>query len=73
MATLSELQQRLEKLNAAMDSGVLSMEIGGRKIVYRSIDEMERAKNHLTAEIAKFTAPRRGSFWKTTFSGSRGE
>lgn len=74
MATLSDLQAQLAKLDAALKSGMLSVEIGDRKIVYRSMDELERAKNHLTTEIDRLSAaPRYGAAKRFTFATHRGD
>jgi arginase family enzyme len=64
----------LDRLDRAIASGTLTVEIGGRKITYHDIDALLKARAHVAATLASASGqPRRGSFWRTTFAGSRGE
>lgn len=64
----------LDRLDRAIASGTLTVEIGGRRITYNDIDALLKARAHVAAQIAATSGgSRKGSFWKATFAGSRGE
>ena len=69
-------QTDLDNINAAIAFGELSVEVNGRKVVYRSIDDLIKARAIVTADLgsaaASATAPRRGSF-RVTFATHRGD
>lgn len=52
MATLAELQARRDALAAQLATGVSSAAFNGRKVDYRSTDEMQRTLAQLDAQIA---------------------
>ena len=58
MATLAELQADLEILRTARRTGALSIEFGGRKIVYRNDKELGAAISATQAEIDAGARPR---------------
>lgn len=51
MATVAELEQRLEALREAMDSGVREVDYGNWSMTYRSFDQMRRAEKRLLERI----------------------
>jgi hypothetical protein len=63
----------LDRLDRAIASGALTVEIGGRKITYHDMDALLKARAHVASTMAAASGTRRGSFWKATFAGSRGE
>ncbi|MCB1902328.1 MAG: hypothetical protein KDH16_23775 [Rhodocyclaceae bacterium] len=42
----------LQRLDAAIAGGTLSIELAGRRVVYRSMDELLKARAHVAAELA---------------------
>lgn len=60
MATLSQLQARLEQLKAARDSGALSVRKGDDSVTYRTLAELNATIAALENDIAALssTAPR---------------
>ena len=52
MTTLSDLQERLDKLNAALASGVFRVEHGVTSTTYQTTSEMLKAKADLERDIA---------------------
>lgn len=52
MATLSELQTRLEALDKSIHNGVLTAEVDGERVTYRSMDEMMTARSNLVGQIS---------------------
>ncbi|HYD05939.1 MAG TPA: hypothetical protein VEC60_09440 [Reyranella sp.] len=54
--TLIQLQAQLDTLRRARGSGVLTVEDGGKRITYRSMDELEKAIGAVTQDIARMTA-----------------
>jgi hypothetical protein len=71
-------QSDLDNINAAVGTGELSVEVNGRKVVYRSIDDLVKARNLIandlaaTAASAAGSSTRRGSF-RVNFSTHRGD
>jgi len=45
-------QTDIDALDRAIASGELTVETAGRRIVYRSVDELKAARSMITAEIA---------------------
>ncbi len=66
----------LQNINAAIATGELSVEVNGRKVVYRNMDDLIKARNlmqaDMAAEGAAAAAPRRGSF-QVRFTTARGD
>ena len=62
----------LDRLDRAIASGTLTVEIGGRKITYHGIADLLKARAHVAAEIAG-AAPgdRPGAFKRLTFGMMR--
>lgn len=70
-------QTDLDNINAAIATGELSVEVNGRKVVYRSIDDLIKARTIISADLgatapASAGSPRRGSF-RVTFATHRGD
>ena len=51
MASLAELQARREALDKAIDNGVLTVEVEGERVTYRSMAEMMTARSSLQRRI----------------------
>lgn len=69
-------QTDLDAVNAAVASGELKIEVAGRMVMYRSIDELIKARDIISAELAATatagtSAVRRGSY-AVRFSTARG-
>jgi hypothetical protein len=69
----------LNNIDAAIATGELSIEHNGRKVQYRSIDDLLKARNTIAAGLAASTTAaasgpgvRRGSF-RVNFSTHRGD
>lgn len=69
-------QTDLDNINAAVATGELSVEVNGRKVVYRNMDDLIKARNIIQAELAGAaagaTTPRRGSY-QVRFTTARGD
>lgn len=68
-------QTDLDNINAAVGTGELSVEVNGRKVVYRSIDDLVKARNLIANDLAAVSTTgtvRRGSF-RVNFSTHRGD
>lgn len=59
-------QTDLDNINAAIATGEMTVEVNGRRVVYRSIADLERARFIIQGDIAAATtsqpATRRGNF-----------
>lgn len=61
MSTLAELNTRLNRLNAAIDSGERTVVLDdGSSVTYRSLDEMRAIRRDLHAQIAAVSGSGRG-------------
>lgn len=74
---MAHTQADLDAIKAAIASGEQSVEVGGRKVVYRSVDDLRKARDDITAELAAeagagASSVRRGSF-AVRFSTARGD
>ncbi len=69
-------QTDLDNVKAAIASGELSVESNGKKVVFRSIDDLLKARDDIAAELATASAvtsgTRRGTF-AVRFSTARGD
>jgi hypothetical protein len=70
-------QTDLDNVKAAIASGEQSVEVGGRKVVYRSVEELRKARDDIAAELAGASSRgtsgvRRGSF-AVRFATARGD
>ncbi len=69
-------QTDLDNIDAAVATGELSVELDGRKVVYRSMDDLIKARtliqSGLAAAAAGSASPRRGSF-QVRFTTARGD
>lgn len=73
---MAHTQTDLDAIKSAIASGEQSVEVAGRKVVYRTIDDLRKARDDITAELASASAAsagavRRGSF-QVRFSNARG-
>ena len=67
-------QTDLNAVDAAIASGEMTVEVDGRRVTYRSIDELERAKKIIQealGQAAPAGAVRRGSY-QVRFGTARG-
>ena len=75
---MAHTQSDLDAIKAAIASGEQSVEVGGRKVVYRSVDELRKARDDIAAELASAATPsstsgvRRGTF-AVRFATARGD
>lgn len=74
---MAHTQADLDAVKAAIASGEQSVEVGGRKVVYRSVDDLRKARDDITTELAgaasaTTSSVRRGSF-AVRFSTARGD
>lgn len=74
---MAHTQADLDAIKAAIASGEQSVEVGGRKVVYRSVDDLRKARDDIAAELAGAAASstsgvRRGSF-AVRFTTARGD
>ena len=70
---MAHTQTDLDAIKAAIASGEQSVEVAGRKVVYRSVDDLRKARDDIAAELASVTstsAVRRGSY-SVRFATSR--
>lgn len=69
-------QTDLDNVNAAIAVGEMTVEVNGRRVTYRSIAELERARSIIQSDLASAssgsTSPRRGSF-AVRFTTARGD
>lgn len=72
-------QTDLDNLNAAITYGELAVEVNGRKVVYRSVDDLIKARALVLGELSAASSAsvgvngsRRGSY-RVTFSTHRGD
>lgn len=69
-------QTDLTNIDAAIATGELSVEVNGRKVVYRSVDELLKARKTITTVLAESGASnagvRRGAF-RVNFTTHRGD
>ena len=73
---MAHTQNDLDAIKAAIASGEQSVEVAGRKVVYRTIDDLRKARDDITAELnaaatATTSGVRRGSY-QVRFSTARG-
>lgn len=69
-------QSDLDNINSAVAMGELSVEVNGRKVTYRSMDDLLKARSIIAADLAASevaaSTSRRGSY-RVRFSTSRGD
>jgi arginase family enzyme len=62
----------LDRLDRAIASGTLTVEVGGRKITYHSVDALLKARAHVAATLAASAGqPSTGAFKRVTFATQR--
>jgi len=59
-------QAELDKLNAAINQGVQTVQYSDRRVTYRSLDEMMRIRDDMKAELGQTVTTRR---YATTSKG----
>lgn len=73
---MSFTQTDLDNINAAIAAGEMTVETQGRRVTYRSIDELLKARATIQADMATgasaSTSPRRGTF-AVRFTTARGD
>lgn len=57
-------QTDLDNINAAIATGEMTVEVNGRRVTYRSIADLEKARTIIQGDLAAATpgSPRRGNF-----------
>lgn len=65
-------QTDLDAVNAAIASGELTVRHNGREVTYRSIDDLQKAKRTIEAELATQSGLRVGGSFRYTFQTGRG-
>jgi len=73
---MAHTQADLNAVKAAIASGEQSVEMNGRKVVYRTIDDLRKARDDIAAELAatdtaSASAVRRGNY-SVRFATARG-
>jgi len=70
---MAHTQTDLDAIKAAIASGEQSVEVAGRKVVYRSVDDLRKARDDISAELASAatSSVRRGNY-TVRFATSRG-
>lgn len=64
-------QADLDALDRAIVSSTLEVQLDGRRIKYRSMDELITARGHVAAQLS--VAAGRGGFRRMTFQTLRGD
>lgn len=69
-------QTDLDNINSAIATGEMSVEFNGRKVVYRSVADLEKARSIVAADLAAATSTgastRRGNY-RVNFATHRGD
>lgn len=69
-------QTDLDAINAAVATGELTVEVNGRRVTYRSMADLERARGIIQADLGAAgqagASPRRGAY-RVTFTTHRGD
>lgn len=69
-------QTDLDNINNAIASGELTVEVNGKRVTYRSMDDLMKARKMIKDDMASAAAPassvRRGSY-RVTFATHRGD
>lgn len=71
---MAHTQADLDAVKAAIASGEQSVEVAGRKVVYRTIDDLRKARDDIAAELASeatTSSVRRGNY-SVRFTTGRG-
>ena len=71
-------QTDLDAINTAIATGELSVEVAGRRVIYRSIDDLLKARTLIAADLgsaagASAAAPVRRGAYRVTFATHRGD
>lgn len=73
---MSFTQTDLDNINAAIAAGEMTVETQGRRVTYRSIDELLKARSTIQSDLAagasQASNPRRGTF-AVRFTTARGD
>lgn len=70
-------QTDLDNINTAIATGELSVEVNGRKVQYRNMDDLMKARSVISSDLASAAtattaSTRRGSY-RVTFATHRGD
>lgn len=65
-------QTDLDALDAAIATAELEVQIDGRKVRYRSTDELIKARNHVAQVLASGSSTARTGAYRFNFTTSRG-
>lgn len=66
-------QTDLDNLDAAIVASELEVEVDGRRVKYRSMNELLRAREHAAGVISQSAPARTRSVFQFHFTNSRGE
>jgi hypothetical protein len=67
-------QADLDRLDRAIASGVLTVEVAGRRMTYQDVDALLKARSHVASQLAGVGAqPRSGATKRFTFTSLRGD
>ena len=71
-------QTDLDAINTAIATGELSVEVAGRRVIYRSIDDLLKARTLIAADLgsaagASASSPVRRGAYRVTFATYRGD
>jgi hypothetical protein len=71
-------QSDLDALDTAIAGAELEVEVDGRRVKYRSIDELQKARSHVASVLAGSSAAAAGpggsgAFFRPRFTTSRGD
>lgn len=70
-------QTDLDNLDAAIATGELRVEFNGRVVIYRSVEQLLRARQHVYAVLTGTTpstpAPKRTGTYSFNFKSARGD
>lgn len=66
-------QADLDRLDAAIAGGELSVTVDGKSVTYRSVQDLMAAREHVQAQIARTAGQPRRAVFRFTFGTHRGE
>ncbi len=65
---MAHTQADLDAVKSAIASGEQSVEMGGRKVVYRSVDDLRKARDDIATELASAAVVSTGSVRRGSYS-----
>ena len=66
-------QTDLDRLDSAIARSELEVQLDGRRIKYRSVDELMAARAHVAAVLARASGSRSGATFRYSFKTARGD